>query len=221
MLLEMVERHPHFGEFDVDAICDLSILRQRLVADDIDILLMDIKLEGAKTDGIEFVRKYSSPQSGMQTIFVTGYDSYHSSAHRTPHVGFLLKPVSQDALEEAVSAAMAKVATYRERPFWVRTSTGERVIDPRRLFYAESDRRIVRLHVNGSVVETYGKLSDLLERLPDRFVQCHKSYVVNMGFIDELGRSEITLTSGERIPVSQKRRSAVRAAFFDYIGRGF
>ena len=70
------------------------------------------------------------------------------------------------------------------------------------------------------MVETYGKLSDLLQRLPQRFVQCHKSFVVNMGFIDEFGRTDITLTSGERVPVSQKRRASVREAFFKFVGRG-
>ena len=194
-------------------------LRTLVIGGEVDILLMDIVFDEAGYDGIEFVCKHVPPNSGMQVIYITGYDEYHSDVYRTQHSGFLLKPVQHDDLDEALDLAIERIAKFSEKPFWVRTASGEKVISPSHLRYAESSKRTIRLHVGNDVVETYGKLSDLIRKLPARFVQCHKSFVVNMGFIDEFGRTEITLTSGEKVPVSQKRRAIVRAAFFDYVGR--
>ena len=219
-LLERVEQLPRIAELDSEVVCDLTELRSLLLAAEVDILMMDIRIDNARTDGIEFVRRNLPAQSPTQVIFVTSYDTYHASAYRATHMGFLMKPVRQDELEEAVDAAIANLNSYAERPFLVSVPTGDKVVLPRRLRYAESDRHKLVLHVGDEVIETVGKLSDFIPKLPDRFVQCHKSYVVNMGLIDEFGRSDLRLTTGELVPVSQRRRTAVREEFFRFIGRG-
>lgn len=49
-------------------------------------------------------------------------------------------------------------------------------------------------------------LSQARELLPqDRFLQCHRSYLVNKQAIRSLRRYEITLDGGEAVPVSKQR----------------
>lgn len=208
------------ADLEIATLSDWTELGALLAHDAVDILLMDIQIEGEeRLNGIDIVRHHMTPQSPLQVIYVTGHDGYHAKAYRTKHISFLTKPVDQGELDEALERAVKNITLYSERPFWVKTAQGEKVIVTRKIRWIESNRRVLRIYTEGEVVETYGRLSDLAEKLPERFVQCHKSFIVNMGYIDEFGRSDVTLTTGEKIPVSQKRRSETRDAFFAYIGR--
>ncbi len=61
------------------------------------------------------------------------------------------------------------------------------MVDPAEVEFVESERRKVRLHsVRGECIETYATLGQMLDMLPECFVQCHKSYLVNMACIVEL-----------------------------------
>ena len=218
-LLEQVTSLPQSQAYVAEAITDILELRSRLSACTVDILLMDIRIEGNPIDGIEAVRRFSPPHSPVQTIFVTGFDTYHSSAYRAKPVWFLMKPVKQEELEEAVDAALANLEDRADRTFLVRTATSERAISPVALRYVESNKRTLSFHMGDKTINSTGKLSDVMGQLPGYFVQCHKSFAVNMGFVEELGKTEIVLTTGERVPVSQRRYAEVRSAFLAFVGR--
>ena len=66
--------------------------------------------------------------------------------------------------------------------------------------------------------QTYATLGQMLDMLPECFVQCHKSYLVNMACIVELRPGSVLLRSGREVPVSQRQRTSVRDSFFHYVG---
>ncbi|MDE5575818.1 MAG: LytTR family transcriptional regulator DNA-binding domain-containing protein, partial [Oscillospiraceae bacterium] len=47
-------------------------------------------------------------------------------------------------------------------------------------------------------------------------VSCHRSYVVNIGSIRKISRTEITMDSGKKIPLSRRSYDSVNRAFIDY-----
>jgi desulfoferrodoxin len=98
----------------------------------------------------------------------------------------------------------------------LRTKSGCQV---KKLHAGEEPRVSFAILPDDEIVEVYAKLSDLMQKLPNRFVQCHKSYVVNMGFIKELAQDHALLTTGESVPISQQRRKPMREAFIEYIGK--
>mgnify|MGYP004591965947 CR=1 FL=1 len=63
------------------------------------------------------------------------------------------------------------------------------------------------IHLSGGRVEQLNySLSQARELLPqDRFLQCHRSYLVNKQAVRSLRRYEITLADGEVVPVSKQR----------------
>lgn len=93
------------------------------------------------------------------------------------------------------------------------------MLNPAEIEYIESDRRKVRLYTTpGEVIETYATLGQMVDMLPDDFVQCHKSYIVNMAHISELRTASVLLRSGVEVPVSQRQRKAIRDLFYRYVG---
>ncbi|MGL5647930.1 MAG: LytR/AlgR family response regulator transcription factor [Clostridium sp.] len=63
--------------------------------------------------------------------------------------------------------------------------------------------------------EQISKLENELKKL--RFVRCHRSFLVNLYFIKEIDRTEITLISGETIPVSRLKLKEVKEIFDTFI----
>lgn len=183
-----------------------------------DIALVDINLGSDAPSGIDLVRDAACAR-GVQVIYVTGDIDYVSDVYRTEHVAFLLKPPEQAKLDEALQRAVDNLDARRSDPFLVRSGGSLVRLAPESIVYIESDRRKARIHEGGRTVELYAKLSELAERLPGSFARCHKSFLVNLAFVKSVGASELVLTDGGTLPVSQRCRPGFLRAFALYVGR--
>lgn len=186
---------------------------------DVDILLVDIDLGAGTQSGIDWVRALADRGSSAQVVYVSGYPGYASKVYSTQHAGFLLKPLTQDLLDEVLGRVIRQIEGSQSRPVAVTSKDGVVSVVPRDVIYAETKGRRLLLHMRSQVLETYASIAELEKLLPDGFVRCHKSYLVNMEWIERVGRSEIELRGGERVPVSQRRRTATRERFVEYLGR--
>ncbi len=55
----------------------------------------------------------------------------------------------------------------------------------------------------------------------ERFVQLHRSYVVNLAAVSQLAAGEFWMQSGARVPVPRGREPAARTALKDYLEKQF
>ena len=223
VVADMVKRTRVEGEFEVDLCTDLVSLRDALLKGRVpNIVFMDIELGGAEgvkneVDGIEAARQLLAEHPEIQLIYVTGFPEYCTRIYRTDHIYCLLKPVLEADFEDALAKAVNRIKSRATRPFGVKVGGRIMRIVPADIECIESDRRKVRIYSNGDVIEAYESLSGIASYLPDCFIQCHKSFLVNMEKIVEMRSDGIDLVSGRTIPVSQKRSRAARAAFLDYL----
>lgn len=59
-------------------------------------------------------------------------------------------------------------------------------------------------------------LLELQGLLDSRFISPHRSYLVNLQYVDQLSKQDVLLNSGIKIPLSRRRAKKVQAAFIDY-----
>ena len=68
-------------------------------------------------------------------------------------------------------------------------------------------------YIDGIVLTTM-KMSEVEAYLDkERFVMCHNSFIVNMEKIRIFGRAEITLRSGDKVPISRSHWKQTRDTF--------
>lgn len=216
----LLERFPRCGELSVFHLAGAGELESYLAAEPdarIDILLTDIMLGDQEPDGIQLVQRHFPPGCGTQVVYLTGHLQYCTKVYRTEHVYFLAKPVEQQDFDDALDKALANLSAVEARPLLVRSKGSVVPVMPSSISYIESLRRKVCIHAGGEAIETYASLGELSQKLPESFIQCHKSFLVNMDHIVELGKEDVRLQSGESVPVSQKRRKTVREAFFSHL----
>ena len=111
----------------------------------------------------------------------------------------------------------------KDKHFCLKTSEGLLCFSHKNILYAECFRRMVLLHtVDGKSVKSVcirnsfeGELSELLAA--DNFLQTHKSYIVNMDYIDSFRQGEVRLISGDVIRISKNRQSQVKKCVLKYM----
>lgn len=147
--------------------------------------------------------------------FVARTPAHAYSAYRVDAMQYLLLPVHQREL-----FALLDRATEPEYgpALTVNTADGLRVLAYAEIEYLECTHHVVHFHL------TDGEdVASLSLRVPfsavaqplladGRFVQPHRSYVVNLRCAELLAAGELRMRSGARIPVPRGREAAVRDA---------
>jgi DNA-binding LytR/AlgR family response regulator len=115
---------------------------------------------------------------------------------------FLVKPVKAEALLWAIRRGAEILTDSRE--FFTYKSGRENIsLSCNEILYFNSDKRVINIVCSSETVQYYGKLSDEVQRLPECFVQIHKSYVVNVNAVRKSGSSYVIMNNGEQINISR------------------
>lgn len=183
---------------------------------DLDILYIDIKI--GKADGITIAEKMQKSNPNLRVIFMTAYTEYSEEIFRVIPTYLLLKPIK----EEKFKKSLEKALEYKEhdknliRTFGIKGKIFNIKID--NIKYIESNRRVATIHEKDIDRCVYAKLSDLEKTLPEYFVRCHQSYIVNLEEARELNSHEFVLNTGEKIPISQTKYNKSKQSFIKYLG---
>lgn len=178
-----------------------------------DIIFLDIQMEGR--DGMETARILRDSGFEGTIIFVTVlpelvYDSFAVGAG-----DYLVKPVSDRRLNEVLERTVKKQLRRR----LVVRREGERVVIPfDDILYCEVMDKETVIHTLNEDIPFRGSLGSICERLDGRFILCHRSFLVNLGQIERVSDSEVTVRGGKKIPLSRLRRQRLVAALTDFMG---
>jgi two-component system LytT family response regulator len=180
-----------------------------------DLVFLDIQMP--KLTGLE-VLQLTGLRRGV--IFTTAYDQHALTAFDLHAVDYLLKPFSQERfdaamrragqlLHQAVPALEGLVATQVLKRVLIRDGADLRVLPLDEVEYIEAQADYVAFRHAGKDHLKAQRISDLEAQLDPRlFVRVHRSFIVNLGQMQALERTEsnghaLRLHSGKRIPVSR------------------
>lgn len=219
LLAQMVRTSPY-----ADCIASIEILPPKLDAlvalqGAAGILFMDVQLGAGASTGIDLVSRAVPTGGAVQVIYVSGYLEFAPEAYRTEHTWFLAKPVKQDELDAALGRAIENLERLQRNPILVRAAGALVQLVPEAIAYVESDRRRAHIHLRDREIVAYAKLSELEHTLPEQFIRCHKSFLVNMDYIAELRARDMVLVNGTVLPVSQRCRKLLHDRFVQHVGR--
>lgn len=201
------------------------------------VAFLDIQMPGLTGFEVANLLLESGPAS-PRVVFVTAYDQYAIDAFEVNAVDYLLKPVEQRRLEQAVEKVRQRVATSQPRD--------ERIDRLVRLMAERTHRRdqlalkvgdrfllvqadeVIHASVDGDTIvvatahvvgtSNYRTLDELQARLdPDVFWRVHRSHLVNISKIKEIvpwfSRNYMLRMKdgkGTEIPVSRSQTKRLR-----------
>ena len=206
--------------YEIAGIADNGNEALEMIAEELpDLCLVDIHLQGG-LDGVDIAqelrRKYDMP-----FIFVTSNTDRATleRVQRTEPAGFIVKPYSQEDLASNIGIALykfrnrsqapapAKVAPELEDSFFVKEKHELIRLRYRDIFFAEAMDNYTRLHTGKGKFVLSQTLKSVVERLSDQgFLRVHRSYLVNLRYIDLIGPRHLRIAETE-IPLSEAQRS--------------
>lgn len=182
-------------------------------AEPFDLLLLDIQLPG-KT-GVELAVSLRRLDDRVGIIFITGTDAYAVEGYRAQPCNYLLKPVSDDALAEALRAELKRRCEHQAVVFQDRGRTVRLFVPD--ILYLESYNHGVRVHTERETLFFYIPLSTARTLLPPGvFFRCHNSFLVNLSRVESLSPAGVTLHGGEQLPVGRAYRAAFQSVFINH-----
>jgi two-component system response regulator AlgR len=190
------------------------------------VALLDIRMPGMT--GIELARHFGALEQPPAIVFTTAYDEYALEAFESQAVGYLLKPVRRERLEEALkhasrlSAPQLRGLARPEQPLAVRqhvavrARTGLKLIPLKDILYFRADQKYVTVrHGQGEdLIEE--SLRALEEEFARDFVRVHRALLVAVAHVAALERTPdggyaLKLRGdAETLPVSRRQVADLR-----------
>ncbi len=180
---------------------------------DYDLLLLDIEMDGI--NGVEMAKRIRHEDETVQIIFITGYPDYMCQGYDLSALHYLIKPVSNEKLFEVLDRALKNIKKGGNRIIFT-TDGGEKVVTLDAILYAESYSHNMHIVTTDGAFDVRMTISSLAEVLGSEFIITHRSYIVNLSHIVFLSKSDITLDSGEKIPISRNEFKKVHSCFVKY-----
>jgi two-component system response regulator LytT len=187
----------------------------RLLEDDaVDAVFLDIRMPGL--DGLDLARVLGRFAHPPRVVFVTAHDDAAVEAFALQATDYLLKPLRQDRLGEAVRRVVESRRAEPEAQETIAVELGgvTRFVTVADIRYVEAQGDYARLHTAGGSHLVRVSLAALEEMWgPLGFVRVHRSYLVSAAHIDELrvdaGGHTVTL-GGVTLPVSRRHSRELR-----------
>ncbi len=191
-----------------------------------DLLFLDIEMPGRS--GIELARQLTSLDKIPHVIFTTAYDNYAVEAFRLSAMDYLLKPINESHLLEALNKArqkeswtgakekldgvFANLQQKEKKLITIPVFNGYENINLGSIYYIKADgsySHVVQEHNRMLTVSKNLKYFEFtLEGCAD-YIRVHRSYIINLKHIkryDRSGRGTIIMANNSEIDLARDRR---------------
>ncbi len=180
---------------------------------EVDAVFLDIQMPGLT--GIELAQVLSRFRTPPAAVFVTAHDQHAVDAFELNAVDYVLKPVREERIAEAVRRVLAvSPQEGPEEQVPVERGGVTRFVPVSRIRYVEAEGDYARLHTGEDSHLVRVPLTQLEQDWSTfGFVRIHRSILIATSFVDEVrvdgGRCSVVI-GGEELQVSRRHTRELR-----------
>lgn len=181
-----------------------------------DIIFLDILME--ELNGLQTAELIRKQGSNTILIFITSSRDYVFDAFDVEAFQYLIKPVDDKRLKGVLEHALYKLEPQAKDFILISRDRQKLKIVLDDVWYFEGRGRQIYVHGKEGEIGYYGQISLLEEQLQGKnFFRCHKSYLVNLNYVEGYNRQEAVLDNGEHIMIAKRRYEDFCKAMLDFI----
>lgn len=185
-----------------------------------DIIFLDIQMSGMS--GIQTAEILRRRTSKFTLVFISAFMEFAPQGYEVQAFRYLIKSDLEGSFPACMKAVLRHMGIHRKRVTYLFVD-GEYSLYTDDIIYIESRRHVALFHTATPTrieLRLYEKLDNIQQTLPaDEFVRIHKSFLLNLHYLDQVANYTAYLSSGITLPISQSRFAAVKREFFRYRGR--
>ncbi|MDE6975851.1 MAG: LytTR family DNA-binding domain-containing protein [Lachnospiraceae bacterium] len=169
-----------------------------------DVVFLDIIMR--ELDGIKTAQIFRERAFDKILIFVSSSREYVFEAYDVEAFQYLLKPVDDRKLKSVLQKAVLKTESRLQEFIIVSRERQKKKLFLDDIYYFEIKGRMVDAHGPEGIFTYYEQMGKLENKLQDKgFFRCHKSYLVNLKYVDRYNRQEVILENGEKVVIAKRR----------------
>lgn len=180
------------------------------------IVLLDLYMKGI--NGMDTAREIRRRGSNSQLVFVTSSDAYAIQGYEVDAANYLLKPVDEYALENALQHCLLRLGCDRDS-ITVTSNRAAVSIPLRNIIWIEAQRNALLFHTDGGTVKSYMTVESASKMIrgKEQFLICCKGIVVNMDRIVSVGDDTFIMDDSEQVPIRKRGGNQVKQQYLQYI----
>jgi len=131
--------------------------------------------------------------------------------------GILTLPLRTARLDDVLRRILedyAQLTADTESDDYILIETGGTTyrVDHARILYIEALDKYLVIHTGRQNITVRRSLAAMEKTLPEQFIRCHRSVIINRQYVERIQLNEMTLTmtNGDLLPISRGQRAAIR-----------
>lgn len=203
--------------------------REILERERIDAMFIDINMPDI--NGMDFVRSLTAPP---YVVFTTAYSEYAVDGYKVNAVDYLLKPFGLDDFRRAAqrvkkrydtdnaqATAPTPVTDTDDDTIFLKTEHRVVRVSMNKIRYVEGMSEYLKVYIEGQrPIVILLSMKKMEEYLPAHFLRIHRSYIVNMKWVQEVTKNRIMMDADTYLPIGDMYKDALTKYLADkYLGR--
>lgn len=181
-----------------------------------DMIFLDIIMGGL--DGMRTAQMVREKAYDKLLIFISASRDYVFDAYDVEAFQYLLKPIEDKKLKRVLQKAVRKTQERSQAFIIVSRDRQRKKLYLDDILYFEIRGRVIDAHTTGGIFSYYEQIGLLERELQGKgFFRCHKSYLVNLKYVDVYNSQELVLDNGERIAIAKRRHEAFCGEILKYM----
>lgn len=178
------------------------------------VLFLDVYMSGIS--GVEAARRLRAAGCGTSIVFATTSTDHGVDSFEVRTSDYLVKPFRQEEVDRALDWCLEHMPEPL-RSLSVYAEGEPQEFPLASVLYIEVLGHQSHIHTLRQTVVVRKSLDDL-ERAVDSpdFFRCHRSFLVNLNFVQDITGSDFRLSDGTLVPISSGNLSKIRNLFSDW-----
>jgi DNA-binding LytR/AlgR family response regulator len=183
-----------------------------------DLFLIDINLSGIS--GMELAEKLRDVNDKSIIVFTTALRKFIHFGYEVNAYRYLVKPIRYEDLVRVLDYAVDSASNWQKNSFLISTKEKQQRIAFGDIHFIETTKaHWLCLHLKDGTEVFRGNISEICELLPkDRFVRVHRSCIVNLSYVAQIAKGQLTMSDDTILPLSRNYQKEVSMAMISYYG---
>ena len=197
-------------KLDIKSFYNAEELWEYLRRNPCDLIILDIEL--VEMNGVELghLIRTELKDNIIKIVYISAKNCYDRQLFDVQPLNFLQKPIDKEKLFKMVDLT-AELLSSRDRVFVFESKQGTFRMKFNDILYFESFDHYFKIETKSGDYEFKSTLAEIMEQISDsRFIQVHRSYIINYDNTSHIKYEEITMLNGAVISISRDRRNEVR-----------
>lgn len=183
--------------------------------DRLDWQIAFLDIEMPELNGMEVARIIREKDLQLSLVFATGFAEYAIEGYEVKALAYLLKPIKIEKVKRVIESFLHS-QPEEEKSIVIETEGTQVRILLNELIYLEVKQRELEIVTTNASYLIRQPLSTFQNQLDHRFVQTHRSCVVNLDFVSHILKQDVLLLNGVKVPLSRRQVKTIQTAFIDY-----